>query len=220
MAVTALELGLVIVGTVLSLSGWSFVFFGDTLPFTISESIFIGGAMALSIFNAINGLQSSSIEMILAGHVTLIIPLIVGILAFTRLTKWRWAARYSVSVSAGIGVGLIFGLQIKSNILLFITEGANTLISGTPDPISGVLMFIISLLVPVYFLYSKRFSEYIHEGRLRPVMRVGRILMYVAWGYLFGKIFVDEGIDAVATFMVTYIYRTWGMIQEFLVAMV
>ncbi len=78
----------------------------------------MAGGMVYSIFAIAAQLQGSVFDEIAAGHWTVIIPLLIGLSVLTRLTKYRWAARYSVSILSGIGVGVVFGLTIRANILI------------------------------------------------------------------------------------------------------
>jgi len=202
-----LEAVLTIVGMILALAGFTFVYFGDHWGYGISENIYLGGGLAYSLFAIHKSLTASCINLILAGRVSLIIPLLIGAGVFLRLTRFRWFARYAVSTLSGIGVGLTFGLYIKAQIIVVISEIVRGITTLTPDPVSAFLALFGTLTVFMYFMYSRMFGGLFHQRRMRYLGRLGKIFLYASLGYLFGKIYVNESLDSVAVFFVTYIYN-------------
>ena len=192
---------------ILALCGWTFVYFGDHWGYGIAENIYLGGGLAYSFFAIYTSLRSSCIDLILAGRISLIIPLLIGIGVFARLTKFRWFARYAVSTLSGIGVGLTFGLYIKSQILVVISEIVRGTVTLTPDPVSAILALFGTVTVFMYFMYSRKYGGLFHQRRMRLLGRLGKIFLYSSLGYLFGKIYVNESLDSVADFLVAYIYN-------------
>ena len=203
-----IEAALTVVGMILALSGFTFVYFGDHWGYGIAENIYLGGGLAYSLFAIHKSLTASCFDQIAAGRVSLIIPLIIGIGVFARLTRIRWFARYAISTLSGIGVGLTFGLYIKAQIIVVLSEIVRGLVTLTPDPISAVLATFGTVTVFMYFLYSKRFGGLFHERRMRYLGRLGKIFLFSSLGYLFGKIYVNESLDSVADFFVAYIYNS------------
>jgi len=210
-----LEAALNIVGMILALFGFTFVYFGDHWGYGIAENIYLGGGLAYSLFAIHKSLTASCIDLILAGRISLIIPLIIGIGVFARLTRLRWFARYAISTLSGIGVGLTFGLYIKSQIIVVISEIVRGLITLTPDPASAVLALFGTVTVFMYFMYSRRFGGFFHERRMRYLGRLGKIFLFASLGYLFGKIYVNESLDSVATFFTAYIYNPIQELKAF-----
>jgi hypothetical protein len=205
-----------VIGMILSVFAFSFVFSGDTPLFGFVESLYIGGVTATSLFAIANNIKTSAIDFIMAGRVLLIIPVLIGMLAFLRLTRFRWASRYTVSILTGVGIGITFGLTIRTWIMNAVLAAITSVSSLKPDPASAIIMLISTLSIFTYYLYSVRFSSAFNTGRLRYLAILGRYCLYASFGYLFGKIFVNEALDSLATYLVTYIYRTIVELRVFL----
>jgi hypothetical protein len=62
-----------------------------------------------------NFLSGGKINPLIGGRWSYIIPTIMGILVFARLTKYRWISRYSTAILSGIGLGVTFGETIKNS---------------------------------------------------------------------------------------------------------
>jgi hypothetical protein len=172
---------------------FSFVFFGDNYFFNFAERFYIGGSIAYGILTVYKTLKSSCFDFIAAGRVLLIIPLIIGFLLFSRVTKFRWAARYPTAILSGIGLGLVFGLTIRTQILTLLTSTIDALMTTdatnlVSHPGSAIFKLVGVITVLTYFLYSKVISPQFHapSGRLYYLMRLGRIFLMVSVGYLAG----------------------------------
>ena len=214
--ITQLEVIMSIVGSCLAIGSYSFVFFGDHLLYSINENLYMAGGIVYSLFAIATQLRGSVFDELASGHWTVIIPLLIGLSVFTRLTKYRWAARYSVSVLSGIGVGVVFGLMIRSQILIPVKATAEGLMNLSPDPFSAVIVFVGTLLSFTYFLYSRKYSAPFWTGKLGFMSKYGRYFLYASFGYLFGKIYINESLDSVASFWVNYVFRTYLTIQQYL----
>jgi len=180
------ETALTVIGAILAWVMVSYAFIGDSYPLIFGESFYLAGTVVYALFEIYRTFQSSIVVPISAGRVLLIIPVIIGLLAFTRLTRYRWAARYPVVILSGIGIGLFFGLNLRASILDPIAQTIGELATAMPDIGSSIVMFVGVITVLTYFLYSRRYSSVFHEksGRLYYVMRLGRLIFMVSIGYL------------------------------------
>jgi hypothetical protein len=166
-------------GAILAVFGFSYIWFENSRPFSFGEHLYLGAVCAYTFFVIATSLKTSAIDPLLAGRLTLIIPIIIGILVFTRFTKYRWLARYAIAIMAGIGVGLIFGLTIRSQILTQIQGTITDIANATPDPISSILILIGCITSLLYFTYTKE-----HKGVYGKVVKVGRIFLMASFGYM------------------------------------
>jgi len=166
-------------GTALAVMGFSFIWFGDTIFFGFVEHLYLGGCTAYTWFTVVSALSSSAFIPIAAGRVSLIIAFILGILSFARMTKYRWMARYPVSVMSGVGVGVTIGLIIDSQLVKQLSATVSNIAEGTPDPVSAILILIGVLTSLVYFTYSRE-----HTGKLGIVVTVGRLFLMASFGYV------------------------------------
>jgi len=196
------------IGTLLSIFAATYLFLGESYFFYVANSVYIGGMVSLGIFSLYKSLLSSAFTPIGQGRITLIIPVIIGLLSFARLTKARWLARFPVAILSGLGIGVMFGLVIRSQILNVITMTLNEVITGSPDRISSILMLVGIMSVLTYFIYSARISKYVYSptGSLRHVMKFGRLCLMASFGYLSGYIAVIS-YSNVADFIVVVLTR-------------
>lgn len=175
-----------VVGIILAGLVMSFPYIGENYAFSLAERAFLGGTLGYMWFVIYTALRSSAFDLIAAGRIWLLIPVIIGLLAFTRLTRFRWLARYPVAVVSGVGLGLYFGLNLRAQIIGPVAQTVSDLFARTPDPFSATLMFVMVFTVPVYFLYSQRFGAQFHTrgGKLYYLMRLARVFMMLSFGYL------------------------------------
>jgi hypothetical protein len=234
MVVATSILVLTLVSTVLAFFCLTFLFKGWNPFFATSEHIYIAGTTAVGIWTTMQSLYSSAFVPILNGtNILLILPVLAGLLTFTRYTRYRWLARYPVAMLSGIGLGIIVGQTLRPQILnaadLTLTNIASSFFGGTSgiagsvtsgaysgggvawgqwwEQFSSIFMLAGVLVVLSYFLYSVRFSTTFHEGRLRWMARLGRLLLMLTFGYLWAKIFLDEAIDMGSLYWVLWIRR-------------
>jgi hypothetical protein len=208
--VTPLEWVIAIIGPILIIMAFSYSLLGDTYAFSFAENTFVGatvGYTMLSVFRSLLGMPG---KPIMAGEWWLIIPLIVGILSFSRLTRFRWMARYPVAILSGVGVAVVMTNTLRADILVAVTDTATKLKTLSPDPASAVIILVGVLSTLTYFLYSARLSApfYSERGRFRWVVRLGRLFMMCAFGVLYARIFVLEGMDALIIMFTHVIKRT------------
>ena len=199
-----IELGLMIIGAILAWFMATYVFVGENYALILGESFYVGGTVVYALFALYRSLMSTVINPIAAGRVLLIIPLIVGLLAFTRLTRYRWAARYPITILSGIGIGLFFGLNLRAQIINPIALTIKEVVTGTPDRGSAIVMLVGVVTVLTYFLYSARYSNTFHQptGKLYYVMRLGRVIFMISIGYLIAFIMQFAYGDVVNFFYV------------------
>ena len=132
----------------------SLAFVGITPIFAIGEGIYIAIAATFNTWVILATIQNR-----LTANNLLIIPLLIGALAFTRLTKYRWAARYTIAIMSGVGTGVVFSASVKAQIMSTIQTVVGGVVTGTPDPISAWVTFIPMILTPLAFTYSMRYSD-------------------------------------------------------------
>ena len=210
---TAFELILMLVGAFLAISGYLFVFFGDHPLYGLNENLYVGGLVAYGLLSLQSSLWTTCFQPIVQGHYSLIIAVIIGLTAFTRLTKWRWLARYAVCALSGIGLGVLVGLTIRAQLISNVSTIVTNVVTGKPDAISAAIMFVSFTTIMLYFLYTATFSNTFYTGRMKLVMSIGRIFLYAGVGYLF----VSSGGSGGGTgdWFVYYIRRTYQAVMAY-----
>jgi hypothetical protein len=164
-------------GMFISLFIGSLLFFGVTSVFAIGEGCFIALAGCYNAFvvfkRAGNSLQADWLY---------IVPFLIGLLAFTRLTRYRWAARYPVAILSGVGAGIVFAQMVKSMVIDNVISSVNGVLTGSPDPLGAWLIFIPQVITPIAFTYSIRYSGWLQRGPARYLFTLGRTFFLIFVG--------------------------------------
>ena len=158
-------------------------------------------------FSIVNTLKSQLVNPLM------IIPFIIGILAYTRWTKYRWLARYPIAVLSGIGLGVTVGSTIRGQIIAGMIQVIQDVQALNPDPVSAIISLIGVASVLFYFTYSEKYSGPVHEGRFSTISRIGRIFLFAGFGYLYASTFVAEGVDALSSTVIVIFLRTIRALQ-------
>ncbi|MCJ7608558.1 hypothetical protein MUP00_02665 [Candidatus Bathyarchaeota archaeon] len=206
---------------------WSYCIFGDNYAFATAESALLAGNAANSSFALLRNLGSSTITPMLAGNIVLVLGLIFGLTAFTRLTRFRWAARYGTAVLSGAGIGALFGLNVRSQILSGVIDTINGLTGSIVTPATKTIggyvipaeaiavswiitatMFIVLILT---FSYSKIIAGPLFNAgsKLAWVSKTGRYFIMVMLGYISCQTLMGDSLDSLITWIQTIIVRTY-----------
>jgi len=181
----SLEQASTYLGFVLALVGFSYTFNQKGRYFIIPEGIYIGAFAAHSFIQIYRSIFASAFDFIAAGQLTLVIAVIIGLLAFARLTRFRWLARYPVAILSGAGAGALFGLTLRGQLLTPIGDTVKGVTSAAWDPLSRLLFVVMFIPIIAMFLYSRTFSNVLYEKgqTLYYLQRFGRVAFMVIVGY-------------------------------------
>lgn len=215
---TPIDMAITLFAVAISVGHLSMMFFGDSFFSSFGERWFVGATVGFTFFVVWNSYKSNAIDFIAQGRWWLIIPVIIGLLSFTRLTRYRWAARYPVAALSGIGLGVFFGFNLRGSVLAIITSTVDELITLQPDPFSAIVSFIAVVSVVTYYLYSEKYSSIFHSrsGKLYYVMRLGRLFMMASFGYLLGYVGVAFGLGILTSFATVVIKRPLETLLAFI----
>jgi hypothetical protein len=180
----------------------SLAFIGITPIFAIGEGIYIAIAATFNAWVIIATLQSK-----VSANSLLIIPVLIGALAFTRLTKYRWAARYTIAILSGVGTGVVFSNSVKAQIMSTIQKTVGGVLTGTPDPISAWVTLIPMIFTPLAFTYSMKYSGWLLKGRGRHLFTLGRTFFLIFVGGRMGELAGTSLMGYIGGVGVMYIYR-------------
>jgi hypothetical protein len=177
-------------------------FVGITPIFAIGEGVYIAIAATFNTWVLL-----STLQMKLSANMLLIIPAIIGGLAFTRLTKYRWAARYTIAILSGVGTGVVFSNSVKAQIMATIQKVVGGVITGTPDPVSAWVTFIPMVATPLAFTYSMKYSGWLLKGRGRHLFTLGRTFFMIFVGGRMGELAGTSLLGYIGPVGVMYILR-------------
>ena len=155
----------------------------DNPYFKFVEHITIGGSVAHIVLIGVQAIRSTAIAPILDGKILLIVPLFIGILYIGRVTPWKWTARYPIAILVGVGIGIMLGKALQSQIITQLQDvGQSIYQSTTPFAFfSASLSALCTIAALTYFIFTKE-----HTGILGRVSRAGRVVLMAGFGLGWG----------------------------------
>ena len=200
-----------IFGIFLYLSIGSLAFVGLTSLFAIGEGCFIAIAATFNVFVVVRSVATK-----LSANTLMIIPFLIGALAFTRLTKYRWAARYTIAIISGVGAGVVFPNSVKMQIMLPIQKTVTGILTGSPDPISAWITFIPMVVTPLAFTYATKYSGWLHRGWGRNLFSLSRTFFLMFVGGRMNELASSSLFSTPPSGINAFIQRPLIMIQDLL----
>jgi hypothetical protein len=161
----------------------------DNIFSQIAQNVAIGAAIGHAILIAIDTIYRSGIASVLAGSTIAIIGIIFGVLMFGRFTPYKWLARYPTQLVMSVGLGVMFGLSIQTQIFQQIIATMQGLLSPA-DSLSllwAILIFIGMSCTLAYFLFT--FPPFVTKQKTRGaygfVRKIARVFMMISFGMTF-----------------------------------
>lgn len=172
------------IGAFLTLMVFSFLY-KDNPFYKFAEHLFVGVANGYYIvFYWHQALKPNLYEPLKAGEFIYLIPLLLGLLYFTRfIPKIGWLVRLPLGFMIGWGAGI----SIPANIQAFIfkqIEGTVVTPQGFNSGWEGIwslIVFIGVICTVIYFFFSTE-----HRGVLKIGSRLGIIFIMLGFGASFG----------------------------------
>lgn len=158
---------------------FSLVLYGDNKVFRICETFLVGVTAANGIVLTYhNYIRSSIVTDIAEKHrFSLIIPMLIGLLMYSRLTKaYGWLARVPASLWIGVGAGYAFARGPAFTLRLIQSTFLKL------NNFNNIVLVIGVASVLAYFYFSVSGKSKVHSG----VSLVGRMFMLVSFGAIFG----------------------------------
>ncbi len=156
--------------------------------YRIVETIFIA-AMAGHACVTATATVTRPATLISTGDFFQFIPLILGLLLFTRFAKgYTWFARYPVALLVGMGTGLSVRASAEAQIIAQLR--ATILPLAVPRMLDAFNNFCIMIMVPasiLYFLFTRPGKGNVGKV-LDTISRLGRIIVLAALGSMYGNL--------------------------------
>jgi len=161
----------VLVSTILIVSQLSLII-GDNFFFKWSTRLVIGFSVIHAQIWGLYWSNQYAIAPIMKGELIWIIPLLLGLMMYTRLSKkYAWISKYPMGVQLGVGFGVVVVSMIRSQILdqirMTITD-----ITGATSPyalLNGLLVLIGTVTVTTFFFFTRE-----HTGLIGKSAYIGR----------------------------------------------
>lgn len=161
--------------------------FKDNAVYRAAEHIFVGSGAGYALSQAYRNIVIQGWQpMSDGGKWVLIIPLLLGLLLYTRFVrKIAWVSRWSMAFLIGVGTGLsLYGVynsqllaQIRATMVPLYVAGD---LAATRDNL--IMVFGVAAVL-LYFLFTVPL-----KGPLKHAVGVGRVMMMITFGVSFGNV--------------------------------
>ena len=113
-----------------------------------------------------------------------IIPILLGLGMYTVFVeKYRWISRYSIATLVGVMLGVVTSGTLVPNLINQINSTITAPSgSSTMDWLNFLYVGIGTICALSYFLFTRE-----HTGVLAPTARLGRLIIMVGLGVMFGN---------------------------------
>lgn len=167
-----------IIGVVLGVGVLSFVVKPNPIQ-RVAESLYVGFAAGyLVVINFNNAYRQSIIPMF--QDPSLILPLILCLLLFTRLSKkYSWLSNYPTAFLTALGIGVAVRTIVETNITKQIISSALPLFvpNNAIASVNNIIILISTLTVLSYFIYGRKPGKFMSVSS-----NIGIYFMMVAFG--------------------------------------
>lgn len=170
------DIGL-LVGAAITIMIWSFAF-KDTIIFRLAQTVYLGVALGYTAFIGITTIQNAGVLPISEGHISLLIPIILGLGVFGMISrKYYWVSRFPLATAIGISFGLFITGQINQILMPQVAS-----LMKVPTTINEVVTLICAIAALFYFLFT-----YELKGTAANIPKICRWILMLGFGSLFGN---------------------------------
>jgi len=162
-----------LIGTLFIISVMSMLW-KDNLFFRFGQAAIMGASIAHYTFMNFQSVHNNAIKPILAGNVLFIIPLILGLLTYSRLSsELSWLAKYPTNVLIGVGTGVMIAGTLRGQIIDQVKQTILDAFTG----LNGILILIGVVTAFSFFIFTKE-----HTGALGTSVKIGRVFLMISLG--------------------------------------
>jgi len=166
-------------GSFLTLSVLSMLW-KDNPCFKFGQQGIIGIVIANSVLVNMKSLFDTGIKPLVAGRIVLIVPLVLGLLLYTRLSKeYAWLSKYPTSAMVGVGTGVMIMGTLRGQVIDQVKKTVLDVFTATDamGTFNCILIFIGVVSSIAFWIFTKE-----HTGGLGIVSKIGRIYLMVSLG--------------------------------------
>jgi len=176
-------------GALMSLGIYSFLY-KENPYFRVCEHIYLGLSLAHLAVMGWTNVVDLGIKPLMDGQVAVLIPIILGVLLFTRWSpKHNWLSRYSLAYFMGVAAGVTITGVLEAGII--------AQIRGAIGPIDGLnalvlLIFNVAAISVFFFIVGsgssagKVFGNRTMERVVKASASLGRFVLMISFGAVFG----------------------------------
>lgn len=192
-------------GAFLTLAIFSFLY-KDNPVYKFAEHIFAGltAGYYVALYLDTVLVQQLWIPMMNSNRWWLIVPCILGLLMFSRLSsRYSWLSRLGLAFVMGTTAGVFLMSELHGNVMgqMYGTMRIQSS-GGEPDYILTFIVTIGLLSTLIYFYFSKE-----HRGVLGATARIGILFIMISFGAHFG--YTVMGRISLLIGRVYFLYNDW-----------
>jgi hypothetical protein len=166
------------IAALLTLAVWSYLY-KQNLVFQVVEHVFIGISAAHAMTVAYFTIQGKGIQPLLAGDMTLLFPIIGGLLLYTRFhPKTAWLSRMPLGFTMGTAAAVVIRGSVDAS---FVKQIQATMLPLTS--LDNVLLVGGTIATVTYFLFNLKSRN----GAGGYLATFGRYVMMAALGAAYGN---------------------------------
>jgi hypothetical protein len=177
-----------LVTTIMILGCYSF-YFKRTVFYKMIESTYIGATLGMGIAIGVRNILDSGINPIAQGNYMAIIPVVLGLLYFARVSRrWGHLSRLPVAIIVGIGMNVAVLGAVGGTIIPQLRGAMVQIVSpGNPATTLGRAIAVIFTFCVLYYFFWHTWSRSgSGSGVKNLISRLGRIGIMMAFGASFG----------------------------------
>ena len=163
----------------------------DNVGFRWVSRLALGFNIAYHALSNLQSIERTVLNpMLKEGQFALIIPLILGLLLYTKLFKTTaWLYKYPMALMLGTGIGLVVVAQIRGQVIGQIGYTIDDIFSAPTsfDAFNAVIVLIGVVTVISYFLFTKE-----QTGVIGVSAKIGRLFMMSSLAIVFAGDFVNN----------------------------
>lgn len=146
----------------------------DNVFFRFGQAAVMGASIAHYTFMNFQSVHNNAIKPILGGNVLFIIPVVLGLLMYSRLSSdLAWLAKYPTSVLVGVGTGVMIAGSLRGQIIDQVKQTILDAFTG----LNGILILIGVVTAFSFFIFTKE-----HTGALGTSVKIGRVFLMISLG--------------------------------------
>lgn len=186
---------------------FSYLLYKRTMLFDIAEASLVGTAAGYSFIMGIKAIRDQAIYPLQAGDLMLLVPVILGLLLYTRLRReTAYISRIPTAIIVGVGMGLSLRNIITASIIRQIQTQINAFQTTTPmKTFSSILLLVGFVTSLMYFVFTRE-----HTGVFGYGVKIGRYFMMATFGTVFGAMAMYR--LAIIAGQVRFLMQVFGLI--------
>ena len=167
----------ILVAAIVTIISYTFLWKSNR-AYRLAEHVFLALGAGHAVVMGINNVRTIALNPILQkGQIKLIIPVILGLLLYTRFFKsFAWIARIPTAVFIGCATAIAVRGTLQAQLLQQIAASAEKVTT-----FDGFLVFAGTIVTIVYFTYTYKMT-----GPVASAATAGRWVMMVGFGAAFG----------------------------------